>query len=61
MTENKKAVKKSRTTLTEKQVKEIRHLWKTGKVTQLALAQKFSYEPGNISRILARKLWKSVK
>ena len=44
--------------LTEKLVKKIRELYRTGMYTQSVLAKRFKVVPGSISLIVANKTWK---
>lgn len=46
--------------LTEVQVREIRHLWGEGGITQQELANRFGVDASNIRQILTRKTWRHV-
>ena len=46
--------------LTQEQVREIRELYKTGEITQEALAWEFDVEQSTISKIIRRATWQNV-
>lgn len=52
--------KHGRSKLTEKNVKEIRSLYESGKYLQRELAEKYGVRDNYVSRILLREVWKHV-
>lgn len=46
--------------LTEKQVKELREKWSTGKYTQKALGAEYGVKQSLVSQLVNRKVWKHI-
>lgn len=46
--------------LKEKDIIEIREMWKTSNFTQKAIAKKFNVNPSTISCIISRKRWAHI-
>lgn len=57
---NQNGEKNSLSKLTEKEIKEIRKLYKSEKFIQQQLADKFNVSKSNISRIVRRDMWKHI-
>jgi len=47
--------------LTESQVQEIRHLYKTGSFTMVQLAEKFGMSRRSISAVINKERWKHLQ